>query len=346
MRPPTRRLRHGRPADRPALGEPGLLNTAGRTAQPATWVIGAGGLLGTALTSALRSRGATPLANTPVGWTTDRAGGDLSALLTRFVDSVRRSGLSWRIAWCAGAGVTGTAENVLTEEVRTLSRFLDAVAAQRLSAPGRVFLASSAGALYAGNERGGPYDERDELRPISAYGWAKLACEDAGARFADATGHQVVIGRIANLYGPNQDLTKAQGLISHLCRGFLTRQPTSIFVPLDTIRDYLYVDDCAAMIADMLLAGPAAPGAPVVRKVLASQQGTTIGSLLALCRHVFKRPPQLVLGSSATARFQVRDLRLRSVEWTEIDRRVLTPLPAGLAATAAGMLRAAQRGRW
>jgi UDP-glucose 4-epimerase len=99
------------------------------------------------------------------------------------------------------------------------------------------------------------------------------------------------------------------------------------------------------MIADMLLAA-AAPARPVVRKVLASQQGTTIASLLSLCRHVFKRPPQLVLGSSASARFQVRDLRLRSVCWPEIDQRVLTPLPAGLAATAAGMLRAAQRSGW
>lgn len=207
-----------------------------------------------------------------------------------------------------------------------------------------MFLASSAGALYAGNDRGGPYDERDATRPISAYGHAKVACEAAATEFAKATGHQVLIGRIANLYGPNQNLGKAQGLISHLCRGFLTRQPTSIFVPLDTIRDYLYVDDCAAMIADMLLAGAGVPAEPVALKVLASQQGTTIASLVALCRHVFKRPPQLVLGSSATTRFQVRDLRLRSVSWPEIDHRVLTPLPAGLAATAAGMLRAAQHG--
>lgn len=315
-------------------------------ALPATWVVGAGGLLGTALTSALQGRGGTFPQPDPVAWATDRADGDLSTALARFAEVVRRGNRPWRIAWCAGAGVTGTAENVLAGEVRTFSRFLDAVAAQRLPTPGRLFLASSAGALYAGSGRGGPFDERDALAPISAYGTAKVACEEAAAAFARDTGHRVLIGRIANLYGPNQDLGKAQGLISHLCRGFLTRQPTSIFVPLDTIRDYLYVDDCAAMIADMLLTGaiPAAAGGPVVRKVLASQQGTTIGSLLALCRHVFKRPPQLVLGSSATARFQVRDLRLRSVVWPEIDQRVLTPLPAGLAATAAGMLRATQRG--
>lgn len=314
--------------------------------QPATWVVGAGGLLGSALTSALRGRGGLPLGGSPVAWTTDRAGGNLADSLARFADLVRTTDRPWRIAWCAGAGVTGTAENVLAEEVRTFEGFLDALAAQRLPTPGRLFLASSAGALYAGNDSGGPYDERAVTRPISAYGHAKVACEDAAARFADATGHQVLVGRIANLYGPNQNLGKAQGLISHLCRGVLTRQPTSIFVPLDTIRDYLYVNDCAAMIADMLLADSGVPAGPVVRKVLASQQGTTIATLLSLCRQVFKRPPQLVLGSSATARFQVRDLRLRSVHWPEIDRRVLTPLPAGLAATAAGMRRAAQRGGW
>ena len=58
----------------------------------------------------------------------------------------------------------------------------------------------------------------------------------------------MVIGRIANLYGPGQDPTKAQGLVSQLCRAHLERRPTSIYVSLDTARDYLFVDDAARLV--------------------------------------------------------------------------------------------------
>ncbi|MEP6981067.1 MAG: hypothetical protein ABJA16_09930, partial [Nakamurella sp.] len=115
-------------------------------------------------------------------------------------------------------------------------------------------------------------------------------------------------------------------------------------VPLDTTRDYLYVDDCAAMICDGLdRLGRERPTAPVI-KVLASQQGVTIGTLLAEMRRLFKRAPRVVLGSSPFAKFQVRDLRLRSVVWPELDRRSLTPLGVGIRATASDLLRATQLG--
>ena len=58
-------------------------------------------------------------------------------------------------------------------------------------------------------------------------------------RFAAATGTAVLVGRIANLYGPGQNLAKPQGLVSQLCLANLTGQPLSIYVSLDTLRDYL-----------------------------------------------------------------------------------------------------------
>ena len=307
-------------------------------------VVGAGGLLGTALSTALRAHGDHVVAAAPVAWTTRRAGADLRAVVRGLADTVAETQSPWRVAWCAGAGVTGTGEDVLDQEVETLSRFLADLAAEPRLGRGTFFLASSAGALYAGCGREGPFDETVEPRPISAYGHAKLAAERAAGEFAAATGSQVLIGRIANLYGPNQDLAKAQGLISHLCRGYLTRQPVSIYVALDTIRDYLFVDDCAAMVADMLDNSSAyqPDGVAMIVKVLASGQPTTIATLITVCRQVFKRPPRLVLGTSTQARLQVRDLRLRSVCWPELDRRSLTCLPAGIAATVAGMRRANQ----
>ena len=56
----------------------------------------------------------------------------------------------------------------------------------------------------------------------------------------------VLIGRIANLYGPGQNLAKAQGLVSQLCAAQLERARSSIWVSLDTLRDYLFAPDCCS----------------------------------------------------------------------------------------------------
>jgi UDP-glucose 4-epimerase len=309
-----------------------------------TWVIGAGGLLGSGLAAELRKRGASVRTTPLVPWH------DPVAAVSRLREGVgalaERSDRPCRVAWCAGAGVTGTSELALAEEVQVLSRFLDQLA---ILAPGTVdafFFASSAGGLYAGSPEP-PFTEAHPVVPLSAYGHAKRAAEEVVSRFAESTGVPTVIGRIANLYGAGQNLHKPQGLISHLCRGQLNAQPVSIYVSLDTLRDYLFVDDCAGLVVDALDHVARFEGwfggQPVATvKIFASQQATTIAALLGECRRVFKRAPLVVLGSSPTARYQPRDLRLRSTVWTALDRRSLTPLPAGIRATSTGLLRSMQ----
>ncbi len=311
-----------------------------------TWIVGAGGMLGSALAAAVAARHSGSVVTEKIDWATGMAGANLSAGLDHLIEAAQSQSRPWRIAWCAGAGVTGTAAIDLDREVAVLSGFLGELAERRDQlGVGTVFLASSAGGLFAGTPGGGPFSELHDPMPISDYGRAKLACEQVVARYGDESGSTTLIGRISNLYGPGQNMAKAQGLISHLCQANISRQPISIYVSLDTIRDYIYVDDCASMIADMLDADPPVaypPGRPLT-KVLASQQGTSIAALITVCKQVFKRPPRLILGSSAAARFQVRDLRLRSVVWPEIDRRALTPLPSGVASTLAGTLKLVQR---
>ena len=97
-----------------------------------------------------------------------------------------------------------------------------------------------------------PFTELHEARSISAYGDAKLAAERAAAEFAARSGVNVLTGRISNLYGPGQNLAKPQGLVSHICRAQLSGQPISVYVSLDTVRDYLYVDDASGLICDAL----------------------------------------------------------------------------------------------
>jgi len=240
----------------------------------------------------------------------------------------------WRLMWCAGSGVVGSTQDQLDAELRTLSAFLsrfsDLLAGR--SGQGRMFLASSAGGVYAGSSAP-PFTETTQTAPISPYGVAKLSAEDLLAQFAERSGVPTFIARIANLYGPGQDTSKAQGLISQLCRAHLERRPASIYVSLDTSRDYLYVDDAARMVlAGVDRVGLLAPGT-VCTKILATQRGTTVAMILGELRRITKRSPLVVLGTSRLAKYQTRDLRFRSVLWPELDDLVTTSLPAGMFAT-------------
>ncbi len=194
-----------------------------------------------------------------------------------------------------------------------------------------------------------PYDESSPVHPLAAYGQAKLDAEALVTAWSASSATPSLIGRIGNIYGPGQNLAKAQGLISQICRSHLTGQPLSIYVSLDTLRDYLFAPDCA----DLVVAGLArlrqeqsAAAPTVVTKILASQRAITIGAVLGEMRRIFKRSPRIVLGASPVSAVQARDLSLRSRVWPELDRRTLTPLPAGIAATAADLQRKLQAGVW
>lgn len=287
--------------------------------------------MGGALAGELRRRGAD-LRTSTVPW--GDSGGAREVLFAdarRLIDAA--AGGPWRLAWCAGAGVNGTSMDEFDGENALFRSVLEELssAAGGTAEQGTLFHASSAGGVYAGAP-GAPHDERSAVTPLGDYGRAKLNAEKIISDFAHRSGGRVVIGRFANLYGPGQNLAKPQGLISHLCRGYLVSSPISIYVPMDTLRDYVYISDAAEMVADTLESADRRESA-VTTKIYASGQSVTIGAILGACRTVFRKKPNVVLGTSALAAGQARDLRLRSVVWTELDERTHRTLPAGIAST-------------
>ncbi len=301
---------------------------AGHTPEPgprAAWVVGAGGLLGSAVVRRLRTLD-RDVRTTAVPW------GDHARSVRALLDTTETLPAGWDVYWCAGAGVVGSTEAELDDEVAVLA---DLLAQWSPDASGcGFFLASSAGGVYAGAS-GAPFTEHTSPAPISAYGRAKLRAEEVATAFAVRTGSALLVGRLSNLYGPGQDIAKPQGLVSQLCRAQLTRQPLSVYVSLDTMRDYLFVDDAAAMVVSGLDL-VTSRGARAL-KVLASERSTTVGAVLGDLHRITRRRPPVVLGTSANARFQVRDLRLRSVAWPPTAALARTPMVAGIAATLASL---------
>ncbi|MEO6996460.1 MAG: NAD(P)-dependent oxidoreductase [Terracoccus sp.] len=316
---------------------------------PLTWVVGGGGLLGQHVVAGLMGR--APLHLAPrVPWGSPDEARQLLAGTARAL--VRTAGdHPWQVIWCAGAGVTGTSGEVLEAEHSMLRATLDGLVGHRPGATprrGAFFLASSAGGVYAG-ARPAPFDEFSPVSPLGDYGAAKLRAETTVSQWGQRAGIPVAIGRIANLYGPGQNLSKAQGLISTLCAAHLDRRPAMIWVSLDTLRDYLFAPDGAALVLDLMdrlrveVMGDTS-AVPVVTKVIATQRAITIGAVIAELRRVFRRRPTIVLGASPTSSQQAKDLSLASHVWPELDRRTLTTFPAGVAATLADLQRRQQRG--
>lgn len=308
---------------------------------PLTLVVGAGGLLGRHVVSVLQGSG-FPTTRASIPWSDHESA--RVALRAALLDLPREG--AFNIAWCAGAGVVATPAEALAQELAQFRDFLyDLAGVVRQGSDVAVFLASSAGGVYAGSE-GPPFTERTVPAPLAPYGEVKLQMEQALREWVNATGGSALIGRIANIYGPGQDLSKPQGLVTRLCLTHLVGDPVPVYVSLDTMRDYIYVEDCAAMIASGL-AGLrdrlASMDDRVLVKVMASGQSTTLATMIGESNRVFHRRARMSVISAPTTG-QVRDLRLRSVEWPELQRHNRTTLPAGFRRTAEDVARAVVAG--
>jgi UDP-glucose 4-epimerase len=294
-----------------------------------TLVVGSGGLLGQHVLRQLPGA----VGATDVPWLSRS---EAKTALRQRLRPLVESGGDWNLAWCAGPGVVATPPADIARELDLFTTVLDELAELvGRDSRGAVFFASSAGGVYAGSPSP-PFTETSPVGPLAPYGVAKLAMEDELRSFASATGTAVLVGRIANLYGPGQNLAKPQGLVSQICRTYLSGQPLALYVPMDTRRDYLYVEDCARMVVAGLdgLRQRITPPDLVLTKILASGRSTTVGGLLGESTRLFRRRPRVVLGASDASRSQVRDLRLRSAVWPELDRLARTPLLVGIARTA------------
>ncbi len=291
----------------------------------ATRLIVGRGLLGRALE---RARPDRPL-TLRVPW--DDPDASVAALHAAWAELGAQPG-PLELYWSAGRGVTSTAPAQLDTEVDVFARAIggltDAPAAvrERLT----VFLASSVGGAYGGSTVSPPYTESTPPAPASAYGAAKLRMEAVLREATAVGGWRTLIGRITNIYGAGQDLAKAQGLISALVRGHLSGQPIGVYVPLDTLRDYIYEDDCAAVIEAGMRRAAGLPAGTTALKLVGSMRAVSIGALLSELTRLRRRRGPIVLGGG-DARGQALDLRVRSENWPDLDGLARTTLPEGLA---------------
>lgn len=304
------------------------------TAPVKTWVVGAGGLVGSAVA---RAWGVQAFDSVKVPWGTGRAAGVLGDEVDRFADWVGDD--DWGIVWAAGAGVMFTNQAALDLELELVESFCGRLPGRLPNGRGGFYLVSSAGGVYAGSADP-PFGLTTPPRPLNAYGRMKLAQESLAADFLSSR-LPVSIGRLSNAYGPGQDLFKQQGLITQLALGALLDRPVTIFAPLPTLRDYIYVDDAAGFIVTDIHRMTRTDEPRVTRRVVSSGRAASIAELIAIVERISGRQVP-VSHRLANGPFFL-DLRMQTSR--EVSRGQITPLEAGVGLVLQDLARQLAEGR-
>ena len=295
------------------------------------WVLGSAGLLGAALCRALRDDD-TELFVPAQRFSWDQA----LELPVQIKDAVRSFALQaeraerWEIHWAAGVGTMGSAAPVLAPETQALAAVLEHLRCEsRLMAmPGALSFASSAGAIYAGSPDE-VITENTSPVPTTAYATEKMRQEDMVRAFVAASPcATALVARISTLYGPGQATGKKQGLLGHMARCIIRNRPIQVFVPFDTIRDYVDADDAArAMIGTMRAANEQSR---VLTKIIASEQPATIAEIVSIFKRLARRSPLVVRSANQLSSLYTRRVQFRSVVQSSYVRLPVKQLPVGI----------------
>ena len=97
-----------------------------------------------------------------------------------------------------------------------------------------------------------PFTETDPMAPISYYGWSKQMMENSILYVHRTAGLKYLILRPSNPYGHGQNIHARQGLIAVAMGKILAAEPIEVWGNGSNIRDYIYIDDLAEAVVQLL----------------------------------------------------------------------------------------------
>lgn len=160
----------------------------------------------------------------------------------------------------------------ITENVVGTLRLVDVCLAAGVK---RIVFASSS-SVY-GMQDQLPINESAPTNPISAHGIHKLTIEKYLLLAHRLHGIEVRVLRIANPYGPDQDLLGRQGFIAIVIGNLMRDIPVSLRDKGSAVRDFIYIDD----LAEALVLSGSLDGLPSVINI-ASGKGYSLQEVVNL----------------------------------------------------------------
>ena len=167
----------------------------------------------------------------------------------------------------------------------------------RLARPERVFVTSTA-AVYP--REGGPFREDMPVGAIDIYGHTKAMSEELARLFHRETGVPTVVGRLFNVFGPNDTnphlipdvIAQVRGGASTLELGNLT-----------PVRDYVHVLDA---VAGILAAADASPGYEVFN--VGTGRGQSVKDVVDAVAAALDRPLRIVQAEGRVRKVERQEL--------------------------------------
>ncbi len=111
---------------------------------------------------------------------------------------------------------------------------------------------SSGGTVYGDDERRVAFTEDHPLKPRSGYGALCALLEGLVTSAHLQRGLPCTIVRVGNLYGPYKRPSDRQGLIENITFRAINGEPIRIFGDGSEVRDYVYVEEAAERIGEVL----------------------------------------------------------------------------------------------
>ena len=169
----------------------------------------------------------------------------------------------------------------------------------KINREGHIIYFSTGGAMYNITEPRPPVKESEPPVPWSGYGIHKLAAEHYLRLICRTHNIRGTIFRIANPYGTFLPPTRKQGLIGTAFTCASSNQTLDIFDSLETVRDYIHLDDIVRLLA-LTIERPSPRGkvdlyhvgtgiGTSIRQVLSSIESITG---LKIRIHILSRPDQ------------------------------------------------------
>ena len=143
-----------------------------------TWVIGANGLIGNAISRRCQAiPSGTIFTPMPIPWGDPmRAQSDLMSHTMSFTKAAGAG--DWAIIWAAGSATVSSSIASATPELAALNAVVNTLRSSPPAGRGIFFLTSSAVGVYSGST-GAPFTRETPVRPLSPYGEIKVQQEQS-----------------------------------------------------------------------------------------------------------------------------------------------------------------------
>ncbi len=170
----------------------------------------------------------------------------------------------------------------LATSVRLFEEFL------RRNPGGHIVFASTGGDMYSFDPPYAPRRETDPAVPHSGYSTHKLAAEHYLRLLCDRHGGSGTVLRIGNPYGERVSEERGQGLIGIALVKAMLGHELQVIEPLESVRDYLHLDDLVAAFDAVIGTVPDAGRCRIFN--VGSGSGHSIGEVIETVEKITGRP--------------------------------------------------------